>query len=594
MRRWPLYALVAVMFGAMLMRLAPLLEYSLWGSDWGEYFHLADRLVQDGHHPDGSLGWGRAYIDFPGLFDLTGAIALVTGLGTVASITYIIPCVTAISCLLVACIVLRLGGGPWAALVAAVVLAVIFPEVFTNSHPVPGTLGSVLVMGAMLVFIIGDTWRRDEGLEAGRPMKLYVLLLLLMLVLMVTHHLSHLFLIIVIGMAYLSRAALVVGMEPDRESWGLWSLTAALALATVYWLLVAETFREEVMVDLAGVSGYVMMTLAWIALVLLVIVGMAFRRRRGKVPSLPFWGTRELVPSLVVYLLIALAVVLLVAALGFPGTEIVPGGELVAYTFPTIAVLALLVGSSDVVLRKQGGHIVVAWLVAITASFLVVVVLQSRVLVPYRHIPYIVEASAILIGFGAIHLIVMFMPPSTNKARRGRFLTPILVLGLVLVACLALTAYPPKAVMGGYQEGTTESELGASIWLQSGLPTPGADPEDLSAGTVATDHRLSSMAFGIGGQMATWDTAGPVLQGERDGATWAALEGIDTPHGNRPVTAVVLSEDFKTGAALSQYDTARPVEGEAWDKFFDPPFIRVYDGGDVWVMYVVRPLDITG
>jgi hypothetical protein len=60
------------------------------------------------------------------------------------------------------------------------------------------------------------------------------------------------------------------------------------------------------------------------------------------------------------------------------------------------------------------------------------------------------------------------------------------------------------------------------------------------------------------------------------------------------VTAVVLSDDLRTGAALSQFKGTMPVEGEAWDKFFEPPFLKVYDGGDVWVMYVMRPLGTPG
>ena len=69
-----------------------------------------------------------------------------------------------------------------------------------------------------------------------------------------------------------------------------------------------------------------------------------------------------------------------------------------------------------------------------------------------------------------------------------------------------------------------------------------------------------------------------------------ALRDVETPYGNRPVAAVFLSEDFRTGAALSQYESAEPIEGEAWDKFFGPPFVRLYDGGDVWVFAVPQPV----
>jgi hypothetical protein len=164
-------------------------------------------------------------------------------------------------------------------------------------------------------------------------------------------------------------------------------------------------------------------------------------------------------------------------------------------------------------------------------------------------------------------------------------------MAVVLLAVLLATAYPPKEVMGGFQEGTTQGELEAALWLVGGLPYPGADPEDLTSGAVATDHRLSSLAFGLGGQMATWDQAGDVLYGKRDPSTLEALGDVDTPHGDRPVTAVLLSQDLRTGAALSQFSTAEPVEGEAWEKFFGPPFVLLYDGGDVWVVGVPQHVD---
>ncbi len=590
-RRWPIYALVAVMFGAMLMRLAPLLQFSLWGSDWGEYFHLTERLVDGGAHAETNLGWGRAYVDFPGLFDLTGCIALVTGVGTADSIIYVVPCVTAISSLVSACIVLRLDGGPYAALVTAILMAVVFPEVFTNSHPVPGPIGSVLLMGSLLVYLVGDTWRLDEDVDAERPMALYGLLMLLLLALMVTHHMSHFFLILILGMALLMRMALVRGREPERDWWGIWSLVAALALATGYWLGVAKTFREEVMVDLAGIPGYAMIVLAWVAMVALLLIGVGLRRRRREVPDLSLWGVSHLTPSILIYFVVGTILVAMVAFIGFPGTEIVAGGDLFLYVMPSVAVFALLIGSTDVALRRHGGHVIVAWAAVLTLSFLAMSALGNQVLVPYRHVPYIMEALAVLAGIGAVHLIMMYRP-SGEPSRNAR--ATVVIVGVVMVAVLALTAYPPKAVMGNFQEGTTASELGAVLWTRGGLPFPGADPEDLSTGVVATDHRLSSMTFGIGGRMATWDSAGPVLHGSSDERLWSALEDIDTPHGDRPVTAVVLSDDFRTGAALGQFKSPSPVEGEAWDKLFEPPFYTAYDGGDVWVMLVVRPLDTTG
>lgn len=585
---------MAVMFGGMLMRLAPLLEFSLWGSDWGEYYGLADGLVRDGAHQGTSLGWGRAYVDFTGVFDLAGAIVLLTGVGTPEAMTLVLPCVSAISCLLGACIVLRLGGGAWGALVTAGVLALSFPVVFTNSHPVPGALGSVLLFAVMLVYMTGDSWRREEGVDALRPMALYALMVLISFTLVITHHLSLFFLIIIMAFAHLVRSAMVTGREPQRSIWSLWSLTAALALASVYWLLAADTFREEVMVDLTGYPGWAMMALAWACLLALVLAGRALSRRVEGPPRLLFWGPSLLIPSLMVYFVVAMAVVGAVAVFGFPGTDIPLGGTMVAYVLPTVAVFALLVGSTDHVLRRHGGHVMLAWIAALGLSFIAASLVRSGVLIPYRHVPYLVDACAVLMGVGAVHLHRMLSRPGRAHGERRTGRAALVTAAAAMAVLLALTAYPPKEVMGNFQEGTTESELGASLWVRGGLPRPGATREDPSSGVVATDHRMSSMVFGIGGAMASWDTAGPVLHGEPGPLLWEAMDDLDTPNGDRRVTAVVLSEDLRSGAALSQVEAPEPVEGDAWEKFHDPPFVKVYDGGNVWVLYVVRPVDTAG
>jgi len=572
------------MIGAMAIRLIPLIEFTLWGSDWGEYYYLTQELVDSGHHVEANPGWGKAYVDFPGLFDLAGGFALVTGISVATTFAFAIPCVTAISCLLVACIVLRLGGGPWAALFAACVLAVIFPEVYANSHPVPGPLGSVLVIAIMLTFIIGDRWRRDEDVDANRPLVLYLLFMLLTAALAVTHHLSLFFVIITLGSVYLTRMALVHGTEDARSTWGLATFTIAMGSATLFWLIFATTFRDEVMLDLFGIPGQLMVSAAWIGLIVMIMIGLWLRGRRRSVPNPVYWGPVLLRTTVLIFLVSGVVILGLVAVFGVPGSDIQPGPGMALYTIPVLIAFAVGVGSADLLLRRHGGHVIIGWVLALAASFLFAVAIRSEVLVPYRHLPYIVEVSVVLLGIGVVHLRRMTLPEGLTYSRAtGVAVTLLLV---VLVA----TAYPPKEVMAGFQEGTTQNEVEAAIWLRNGLPRPGAIVDDKTSGAVATDHRLSSMSFGIGDKMATWDKGGVILYGGRDAATLEALRSTETPNGNRSVAAVLLSEDFRTGAALSQYKSAEPIEGEAWDKFFGPPFVRLYDGGDVWVLGVPQPV----
>ena len=570
----------AILFLAMVVRLLPLVHFSLWGSDWGEYYSISDHLVADGTFERHNLGWGEAYVDFPGLFVVAGGSALVLGVPTSAALSVVVPCATALSVLVVACIVLRMRRWPWAAVVAAAFLAVAFPEVFTNSHGVPGPVGSVLTMAVMLVFLMGDAWRREDGVDAPRPGTMYALMLLLTIALAATHHLSLYFAFIAVGLAHLVRALMVSGGEPNRAAWGEYSLVVLLGSATVFWIVLAPNFRDAVMVDLFGRPGWVVMAGVWAGTLAMLVLARWLGTRPPHLPRLPYTGPIGLNAYLVAFVGGGIAVIAAVSVWGMPGTAIDPGSGILVYFLPLLLTLALTVGIFEVLLMRHGGLAVIAWLGAITLSFLFAAAIQSRVLVSYRHIPYVVDAGAVLVGLGAVNLRRISLPGS----RRWDRLAGAGV--AALIAMLVLTAYPPKDIMGGFQEGTDERELAAALWLRGGLPSPGAYPADDSSGTVATDHRLSSIAFGVGGQMATWDSGGELLHARSDTGVREALASIKTPQQARPVTAVLISDDLESGAAGLQWEPARPVEGAAWDKFFAPPFVRVYDGGTAWVLWV--------
>jgi len=409
---------------------------------------------------------------------------------------------------------------------------------------------------------------------------MHALLLVLAVALAATHHLSLYFALIAVGLAHLVRALMVSGGEPRRAAWGEYSLVVLLGSATVFWLVLAPNFREEVMVDMFGMPGWAVMVGVWAGALAMLGLARWLGTRPHHIPRLPYTGPIGLSAYIAAFVGGGILVMAGVSAWGMPGTSIDPGTGILVYFLPLLLTLALTVGIFEVLLMRHGGLVVVAWLGAIVLSFLFATAIQSRVLVSYRHIPYVVDAAAVLVGLGAVNLRRISLPG-------GRRWDRIAGAGVVaLVAMLVLTAYPPKEIMGGFQEGTDERELAAALWLRGGLPSPGADPADDSSGTVATDHRLSSIAFGVGGQMATWDSGGGLLQARSDAEVQGALASIDTPRDARPVTAVLLSDDLGSGAAGLQWEPARPVEGAAWDKFFAPPFVRVYDGGTAWVLWV--------
>jgi hypothetical protein len=97
---------------------------------------------------------------------------------------------------------------------------------------------------------------------------------------------------------------------------------------------------------------------------------------------------------------------------------------------------------------------------------------------------------------------------------------------------------------------------------------------------VATDHRMSSMVFGVAHFNATWDDAYDTLHGNLTEAR-AEMAGLDTPSGHHSVSMVLLDPAIENGVALKQWETARPMSDAAKAKFSSPVFIKVYEASQV-------------
>jgi hypothetical protein len=126
-------------------------------------------------------------------------------------------------------------------------------------------------------------------------------------------------------------------------------------------------------------------------------------------------------------------------------------------------------------------------------------------------------------------------------------------------------------VLGGFEEGTTAGEMDSVLWLGE---TAGRTE------LVATDHRMSSMAFGFAHVNATWDEAYFTLHGNLSEAV-AEMAGLDTPSGHHAVTMVLLDPAIESGVALKQWETARPMSAAARAKFSSPVFIKLYEADGV-------------
>src|SRR3970282_1465665 len=135
-------------------------------------------------------------------------------------------------------------------------------------------------------------------------------------------------------------------------------------------------------------------------------------------------------------------------------------------------------------LRGQGPR-VGCWFRAIVLSIGFGALAAPRVLIPYRHIEVALLALARPVGAGFARTVEL------GNLDRRRFAA--FAFAGVLVAGSAVTAFPPTGVLVGFEEGARPAAVSSAYWVRGNVD-----------GLLATDHRGSTLAFGVGRGGGTW------------------------------------------------------------------------------------------
>lgn len=550
--------LALVLAVAAGLRLLPHATYAVWGSDTGEYLYLTRHLVDHGRMPADYQGWGFAYPLFPGMEALAAGASLLTGADALAVLRVLVPLLNVLvvaGVFLVGRRVFDRRSGLWAAALAAVAM----PLVFTGSHPMPEALAHGL---AVLV-----VWL---ALDADRPARLAAAFGLALAVVW-THHLTSYFLVLALLGLWLG-PLLARRRDPG---WPRLALALSVgAAAFLYWTLLAPPFAEFILGLVLPVPVLAGLVLA--GAVLLVLVAR-FRHRVAW--SLPLRDgdpvrARRLGVALFAAALVVTAAFVLV---GVPGVSFRMDPAAVPWTLPLAGILLAVPLGTARARATADGVGVYLWLGLVGASFVAGAVVAPQVLIPYRHVPFLLVPVSLLAGRGIVE-VVPPLPEDWPRRRPLRALTPRRLAPVVLAVLLALTAYPPATALAGFQEGVTSEELAAVRWAGETLP---------DEATFLADHRLSSLLFGVAGMRPSWDSGAEAWFAPSFEEARPHLVSLDLPSGTARVDYVLVSPTTVQGVALAQWDPARPLEGPALDKFDEAPFQPIYDRDGVRIYRIV-------
>lgn len=549
MRRSVAAVLAAIVVGATALRLSPLLSYVYWGSDAGEYFAIVRVLFRTGHLSTSYDGWGVTYPYFPGMFFVQGGFVHLGGLDVPTVLNLLVPTLGALAILPMFLLASRISGEARMALFATAVLAGAIPHVYTTAHAAPATLGDLLVVTGLLLFLR----LRTDGIAL-------VPLLMVTGTLIATHHLSlYFFVLMVLGSIFLR--GLVRPWRWDAGSTREVAFGSILLGGTfAYWFGYASTFREFIITDVSIRPWWAILGLfaAGLGLFSALVFVRRWARWRYR-PRYPEFRSRIAAYGFALGTILLLGLVSMV--FGVPGTMFrVPALGLL-YFIPLVVLISLSAVGRKFFDFLRFGLAPTAWLFALVGSATIGIVLAPRVLIPYRHMEYLLIPFAILAGAGFFYGVDL-----AGVARRSRTVA-VTAVGVVLVTN-ALAGFPPEATLAGWREGTPPAALDAAYWAR-----------EHASGLIVSDHHGSTTVFGFGGLNATWDrTRAPFLP---DPAMdpYAGLSGIDSPSGRKDGTYVWIDRDMQAGVRLTPWEAAAPMDPAVIAKFDAAPFIKVFDNG---------------
>ena len=544
---------------AIFIRLYPLKNYAVWGSDSGEYYFLSNYLYECGNLSLEYGGWGRTYPYFPGMFIVVAWAARLFGVSILSSLRFSVPILSSLSVVLLYFIAMEIFKDKKVALLSSLFLAVFVAHVYSTSKPTPGSLADPLLLGCILLL-----------LKSYKSKSYLPFLYLTTIALVITHHMSTYFLIIsLLGGIFireLSHKAYSKKLKVELP-YALFLLSSTF----IFWYGFTNFPKHILSSAIPFIPSWGYIPLAYLGLIFLAMLIYGFK---GKLfAHLTYPSAKKLLKRYLMILMIFTMIALIIVVTTVPGTSIQVGTDALIWALPAIIFTSFYIMGTGIVHTYENGGFVYGWILALLLSFLVGAVMHSHTLIPYRHLQYIAPPLVLLSSLGIVKLHGIL---PTKRKKRG-----LKIFVSVLVVAMAFTAYPPPGVFGGFDEGLTSGDMEAVEWISCNIP---------ENAVIATDHRLSSAIFGFAGVMCTWDSASQILYGESYEEARDQLISCETPAGNRSIDYVVIDKTMvEKGVALLQWKNALHLSEGAVKKFYRHPFELIYDNGDVQIFRVRIP-----
>jgi len=577
-KNW-VFWLIIISAIAIIIRCLPAWLYAAWGCDFGIYLQIADNVVKDVEFFPAYAGWGSSYNEFPVLYAITAIAHWITGIDVIILMPKLIPIFGGLSVTIFYFLVNELLKNKKIALLSALFLAVLYFHPYQTSHASPLTMGHFFMMLSLYFFVK----YREKNIYA-------VPLLFSTLLLIMSHHLTTYFYIIsLIGIMFFENFY--------QKEWAL-SLKKDLIyiiltsiLTFTYWAVVAKTVYNSFMQS--GISfGAIRLGSNFVLIIFYIMLftslAIIYFIRKTNIISEKKWYTSK--NCLIVFtfsLIIIFGIIITFAIIELPWTNFRLNFESTRRAISLLIIFAFAVAGFRYTRFIKNGFFIRGWSFAILLSLFYGLVTDSGIMLPDRHLEYLMYPVAILtvIGLGGVFsdpfykgllskiskkkdIEVSYNSDKIKISQRARQIHVILV--ALLVTSSGLSIYSSFEALKQANEIITQEDIDLMQYISEKL--------DKNYSTVASDHRLERLSEAEGFN-TTKDEVIKIWTAVNLSEYVDELEGVNKNYSR--ITHVIIDDIMKYDVVhMGHKKPGIYMTNETWtaayDKFSNQPFELLY------------------
>ena len=265
--------------------------------------------------------------------------------------------------------------------------------------------------------------------------------------------------------------------------------------------------------------------------------------------------------------------------------------ESIILTLPFLVIISFGVAGFSYTWRMKNGAFICGWMLAVLLSFGYAILSNNKILLPHRHIEYMMAPLAIIAVFGIVGIFsdlkyedflskfkskkIPFIHKPSRKIIFSRK-NPILQLFIIFIIVISLAATPYLAhkTLNASDERITTQDIAVFDWMFENL--------DKNSSMIASDHRLARMSEAYGFN-TTKDETEEIWDAENLDGYIHELLGLGKNHSR--ITHIIIDDIMKYEVVHVHFGEMRYMKNEtrddeskyaSYDKFLKQPFNLLY------------------